>query len=246
MQLKIAICDDDIKDCSIIHHHLEHYGIQFDIDYQIREYTSAEQLLLDYNKSYPFHILFLDVEMPIMNGLELAKHIRQHKDKQVIIVFISNYPRYMQDSFEVHPFHYLTKPVNEQEFQKVMSQIVQEFETSTIHKVVIHEDKQEELVNINDLLYIEAQNGKKGQLSFVLSDKTLQSKGVLIDWEKELSPHHFILCHRGILVNINHIHYIKERNVVLKNGIILPLSRRKEKELRMLFSKHILTLHSNI
>lgn len=242
MNLKIAICDDNEQDIDRIHTCLEQYEIRHDIDFEVSQYTTPKSLLLAYDVGSLFHVLFLDVEMPEMNGIELAKHIRYQKDSHTIIVFISNYPRYMQDSFEVRPFHYLTKPLQEKEFTKVMSRIIQEYEDSKIHKLIILEDKQEELINLHDLLYIEALKTKKGYLLYRLNDHSLQGKGNLKDLVQELAPYHFFLCHRSILVNISYIHYIRGNSITLKNGSYLPLSRRKEKELKALFSKRILTL----
>lgn len=242
MTLKIAICDDESKEVFRIHEYLQAFQIQHEIDCDVSEYYEPEKLLSEYSHNVSFHIIFLDVEMPGMNGLELAKQIRQCNEKRVQIVFISNYPRYMQDSFEVHPFHYLTKPLVENDFQKVMTQIVKYYEDSNIYKIVIHGEETEELVNIHEILYIEADKSKKGYLTFALPDRTLSGKGNLKDWEHELLPYHFMLCHRGILVNVNYIHFFKGNDIILTNGITLPLSRRQEKELRAIFSKRILTL----
>lgn len=245
MTLKIAICDDEAKDVEQIYTYLQNFEIRYDINFEISKFCSAKDILSEYDTTNPFHVIFLDVEMPDMNGIELAKHIRQHNDKRVQIVFVSNYPRYMRDSFEVHPFHYLTKVMTENEFQQVMWQIVQEYEESHVFKLIIQgRNGKAELVNIHDVLYIEAIKNKKGYLSFVLQNQVIQGKGNLKDWEKELVSYHFVLSHRSILVNVRHIHFFKENTIILTNGTVLPLSRRRQKDLKFLFSKRILTLHT--
>jgi DNA-binding LytR/AlgR family response regulator len=244
MLLKVAICDDEPKDANIISSYLQRFEIKEDIDFETSIFNQSKDLLQQCTHPGIFHILFLDVEMPNINGIELARLIRII-DQDVKVVFISNYPHYMQDSFPVHPTHYLTKPLSETRFQDLMYQIIKEYEKSHIYKIILQTSQQEELVNINDIFYITSQKTKKGFLSFVINNVTLESRGNLKDWENELAPYHFISPHRGLLVNLNKIHYIKDTTIILDNGEILPLSRRKEKDFRSLFSRHLITINKH-
>ena len=112
MTLNIAICDDEAKEFEPLCHLLDICSFQFNIDLHIDTYTSAQALLTRYRESTgaPYQLLFLDIEMPDGSGITLADVIKRNFDHHVMIVFVSNYPKYMQDSFAVHPYHFLQKP----------------------------------------------------------------------------------------------------------------------------------------
>ena len=94
MLLKIGICDDEPEYTTILADYLKTYDIDSEKDYsfQIDKFTSAKELLSAYTKPETYHILFLDVEMPEITGIELAKKIRMLGDKNVRIAFVSHDP----------------------------------------------------------------------------------------------------------------------------------------------------------
>lgn len=241
MLLKIAICDDDPVENQLIYTYLKQFELEHDIDFKINTYTSGYDLLAEYKTFGSFNIVFLDVEMPEINGLEVASKIRQFRDSQVKIIFISNYPQYMQDSFEVRAYNYLAKPLKYESFKKIILKIVNEYETSLITKLIIHNDDSTEFINIKELMCVQATKDNNQHLEFVFENKTLQGKGPFKAWEEELSKYNFVCCHRGVLVNLNYIHYFNSSSITLTNNIQIPISRRKEKELRARFSSNILT-----
>lgn len=240
MLLRTAICDDDVNDAEHILSFLKQYEIEYDVDFEVLVFHSPEDMLCSYSERGTFQLVFLDVEMPKMNGIQLAQAIRDLNDMEVRIVFVSNYPRYMQDSFPVHPVHFLTKPLAFHEFKKVISQILKEIESSCIYKTLIKADGEEELINIHDIFYIEVLKGKKDKLAFHMKDNYIETVGILKYWEEKLRNHHFVSSYRGTLVNLKCIHFIKEDKIILINGERLPLSRRKSAELHKLLSRCII------
>lgn len=242
LSLKIGICDDDIVYCNDIASKLDHYMISYDIDISYKTYTSGKELLEHYDKMPDsYDILFLDVEMPEMDGLTVAKKIKAI-DRNIYIIFVSNYPEYMQDSFRVHPFYYLIKPLSANTFSKTMHDIVSTIESEHRLITLIHTDTTEETINIKDIRYIDVHDGKKGILCFhFFTHKTL-AKGKLAEWELKLADFGFFLCHRGILINIAHIHYFESNTAIMDNGENVPLSRGNEKKLKDLYSNNIVKL----
>ena len=108
MRLNIAICDDDKSFMENLEKMLISYSLQFDIDIHVDKYQNGSALLSAYDSSQssPYQVLMLDIEMPGENGISIAEKIKHTKDFDVLIVFISNYPEYMLDSFSVHPYHF--------------------------------------------------------------------------------------------------------------------------------------------
>ena len=164
MIFKVAICDDEANDIFLLKNHLQKIGADLDIDFEITTYNDSRLLLSDYVLPGTFHILFLDVEMPEPNGIAAAQRIRSLPDRDVRIVFVSSYPQYMKDSFNVQTFQYLTKPYALKELQSVILQLAKDFEESKTSCLLLKTDLSEELVNVNDIISIECLNAKKRTL----------------------------------------------------------------------------------
>lgn len=235
MNLKIAVCDDDEKDRNALKSALENYYIATDIELSVDLYAGGNELLARYQKATDYQIVLLDIEMPEANGLEIAKTIRSTIDRHVIIVFISNHPQYMQDSFRVHPFYYITKPFAPKDISDLMENVIKEIESSRIIFSLISTEHGDVAINIRDVLYIEVSDSKNSILSFHFYDHVLTTKGTIAHWQEQLKDYNFYQCCRSILINLRHIHYFHKGDIVLDNGNAVPVSRRKEKELKTLF-----------
>lgn len=241
LSLRTGICDDDIMYCYDIASMLDQYMISNDVNISYQIYEHANDILRIYNTSAKFDILFLDVEMPEIDGLLLTEKIKRI-DPHVFIIFVSNYPEYMQDSFRVHPFYYLVKPLAAEIFTKIMNDIVTTIKSE--HKLItlLHTDETEEAINIKDIRFIDVADGKKGILCFHFFNHTTLTKGKLTDWSNKLSNFDFYRCHRGFLVNMSHIHYFELRTIIMDNGEKVPISRGKGKRLKEMYSNNIVRL----
>lgn len=245
MLLKIGICDDEPEYTTILADYLKTYDIDSEKDYsfQIDKFTSAKELLSAYTKPETYHILFLDVEMPEITGIELAKKIRMLGDKNVRIVFVSHYPEYMQDSFDVQAFYYLSKPLNYNDFCIIIKKLIKSIGDSVIHKIIIPTNTHQKIiVNTDDIIYIEAIKTEKNALHFILKNDDVYCNGTINEWENKLGKTHFLTPYRGTLVNLNHIHIVEKTSLIMTNGDTLPLSRHYQKQVRSFFAKKTLNI----
>lgn len=242
MTFKVAICDDEENEIRFLKDDLRKIGASLDIDFEITEYNNSRLLLSDYTKPGTFHILFLDVEMPEPNGIVAAQRIRRMPDRDVRIVFVSNYPQYMKDSFNVQTFQYLTKPYTYKELQSVVLQLAEDFEESKTSCLLLKTDLSEELVNVNDIIFIECLNAKKKTLLVHLADHTIEASGSINDLENELETPELVSPCRGFLINLKHLHYFQDDSVIMRDKSVIPLSRRKKKNILELFNKNLLIL----
>lgn len=247
MYLKVAICDNDQKDLSHIQTLLLQYEMNYDIDFEITIYTSGKALLNELKKSVnSFQLVFLDIKMPDINGIELANYIRkQLNNYDTQIIFITSHPEYMQDSFNVQAFHFICKPFSMKEIDNVMALVTDYFTHTQTTKLILHENDLEEIVYLDDILYIQVKNSQKRLLSVTLTSKTCQIKGRLADWQKELSEMDFVSPGREYLVNLKHVHLISEHELILDTGIKIPLSRRKHKEISLRFHQLLVRFPGN-
>ena len=235
MNLNLAICDDDTNDIAIMKKNILQYTIESDNNIVVSSYFSASDLLSDY-KNHLYQIVLLDIEMPDINGMELARQLRD-MDDDLLIVFTTSYPEYMHESFEFQPFQFITKPVDYTAIYKLFNNIIKKLYRNSKSIVIIDTDGEKNFVPLNDLLYISSMKENKLHLRYQLTDRALISKA-----EKRLSSHGFVSPSRGFLVNLHLIRSINSTRLLLNNGFELPISRRRSKELQNIYSQHIINI----
>lgn len=244
MNYKIAICDDDSIFTEETIKLILNYQFERNTDFTISSFKDGKNLLSNFKNSGDFQILFLDIEMPELNGIELASIIRSSIDRHVFIVFISSYPEYMHESFKVHPYNYLQKPVSRNTLFSILDEIRLDMNDNDCYFTIDSIDKISEVVNFNDVLYIENIDSRKKLLNFCLTDRKISAKGTIKDWAQSLSHLPFKKCHNSFLTNLTHIHYFSGSELIMDNSDILPLSRRMKKDIETAYQKQMI-LHNS-
>ncbi|MFI3238795.1 MAG: LytTR family DNA-binding domain-containing protein, partial [Lachnospiraceae bacterium] len=168
---------------------------------KIKVFSSAENFLFEYENCSNFDILLLDIEMGKINGVELAKEIRQ-KDEAVQIIFITGYSEYIAEGYEVSALHYLMKPINENKLFETLDRAVEK--TSKNEKTLLVETKEQTVkIPLYQIKYIDVQQNYitiHGAENCVIK-KTLGSI------EKELDDRFFRIG-RSCIVNLNYINRV--------------------------------------
>lgn len=213
--MKISICDDDIVQLDNLRHLLREWNSSAEIS----EYRSAEQFLFSYpDKSCD--LLLLDIEMGDMNGMELARKLRNNGD-MLPIIFITGYSEFMQDGYDVEALHYLLKPVDKDKLFAVLDRYASRHLTD--NRVIFPSGDETVSINTDDVAYLEA-FGKKTQITLKDGKEIICTCGLSSAAEKLNSG--FISCHRSYVVNIGCIRSISKTEVTLDSGQKIPLSRR--------------------
>lgn len=216
--MRIAICDDEPRVAERISQFLELYFQEnciIDIFYSGTKFKDNMK---------GFQIIFLDIDMGDVNGIELAKSIRA-VDMQVLIVFVTNHAEYTHHAFSVHAFDYLIKPVAQEQIFHVLDEI----------KVYREEDKQVKSVSlkgkeglvrlqINQINYFEY-SGRK--VKAVLDDDILWLTYSLFELNRLLEGCDFAMPHRAFIINQRKVKAIKKHDIVMLNGDIVPIAQKK-------------------
>lgn len=240
LNLNITICDDERNAITVLKKHILQYNIQTDHNIIVSAYLSAEDFLLEYKK-HPCDVALLDIEMPGQNGMELARQLREIND-ELLIVFTTLYPEYMQDSFEVQPFQFLTKPVEYNTVCSLLNNIIKKMTRSSKNIIVLDADGEKHFVTLNNILFISSLKENKSHIRYQLSDQELTAKGTLSEVESRLSPLGFVVPARGFLINIHHIKSLDSTHIILDNGFEIPVSRRRFKDLQRIYSQYIIDI----
>lgn len=231
MRYKIAICDDMEEDVKYISSTVKRWAEKENITVDIETFLSAESFLFRYAEQKAFDILLLDVEMPSMNGVELAKRIRQDNEA-VQIVFITGYTDYIAEGYEVSALHYLVKPLSEIKLFEVLNRAV--FKIRKNEKSLFLSVSGEMVrIPIYEIKYLDVQQN----YVTVHAKKDYTIKKTLGEFERELDER-FYRMGRSFIVNLSYIDKITKIDVYLSDGSIIPLPRGQYGLLNKAFIAH--------
>lgn len=220
-RIEIAICEDDRAEIEYMKSLLAGWAEEKQVDCHVDAYISAEQFLFSFDKDFPYHVYILDIQMGGMNGMELAKKIRE-RDSHAVLVFLTGLSDYALEGYEVEAFRYLIKPVKEKEFYGVMTQIAKNLRKNEHAYFIL--DRGGELIKIpyTDIWYIEAQ-GHYVELSY--PGGKIRWKAGIGSRQGEFEENGFVMTRRGVLVNINCINRVTKTACILDNGESISISR---------------------
>lgn len=236
MKIRIACCDDEKQQLELYKTMFTNIEMRQDIKLNVEYFLSGNFMLERFqSEKNPFDLVYLDMDEK--SGLDLAKEIRQNYHSDCLILFLTNYPKYMQNSFDVRAFQYMIKPVQFDEFERKFNAARKYLEKDDKNRVVLKIDEDNVVFFTNEIYYIEKEKSSK-QFLVYLEDKCVVAKGVLSAIENQLLEQHFMRTHRSYLVNMKHIRRIQKNDLVLSNGNLVPISRRKEKELKQQFMRY--------
>lgn len=238
MAYTVAVCDDEQTQIDILKNNLIKYSIDTDIEFFIDEYISGELLIEKYKSvKSPYDIIFLDMEMPDIKGLDVAAAIRELPDRNVSIAFVTSYPEYMQDSFDVQTSQYIIKPVVYEQLAKKLDIILKCINASYTNIKVISEKNGERVLYLDDVICIETE--KSSKLLVTTISETFLITAKLSDLAKELSDKDFISVHRTCLANMKYFRKFNFDSLEFTSGKIVNLSRRRQSEVKKMFSKYV-------
>lgn len=170
-----------------------------------------------------FDVLFLDIEMQGMSGMELAQHIRNSPRKQPIIIFVTGYENYVFDAFDVGAFHYLLKPVNEEKAAQVLKRAVQSIQGKKEQVLHIRFGGVSKTISTADIYYMESFNHK---IRIHTADQEIEYYARIGELEEMLKGT-FFRIHKGYLINLAYVDRYTKTEVVLTNGVRLLISKYK-------------------
>lgn len=219
MPYRIAITDDSSTDSAYIANLVTAWADARGAAVQITTFPSAEAYAFACADGEGFDILLLDIEMGGMNGVELARTRRQAGDP-VQIVFITGYPDFIADGYEVSALHYLMKPVDKLKLHAVLDRAAANLAKSS-RMVVLPADGAVCRLAVEDILYVEAFSHS---VAFVTQTRTYEVRMSMTEAARLLGEG-FIRCHRSYLVGLHALSQITKTEVTLDCGVTLPLAR---------------------
>ena len=239
MQINIACCDDERTQIDRLKEYFNTLSVQIDTDIRVDYYLSGELLLqkVRNDKEY-FDIYVLDVEMPEINGIKLGEEIRNIAGRDVLLIYLTNYPEYMHDSFQVQAFQYMTKSVDYEPFKAEIVRAIKYLKNDDKSVIFSNTDSEEVVYRLKSILYIEKVKGFN-TMQVVHSKGDEMVRGNINTYEGRLLPEGFVRVSRAALVNMGHIHRINDSELVLDNDMKVKVSIRKLPQIKSSFAKFV-------
>lgn len=243
MIYRVALCDDEEKQRELVKNILITLSIKSNIEFEFELFDSGEQLVSHYeNNETPFHILILDVEMSGINGIQTAQIIRNLKNLDEQIIFLTSYPEYMVESFDVMTFQYLIKPIAPDILEEKVIKLCQYFQALDKKWMIIKSAYEDVVLRYDDIIGIEASKSLtiKSKLNFITMGQTYESKGIISDYALVLKEFNFLQIHRSIIINLIHVKKFASGVVLMSNGAEFPIGRSKVKEVKDFYTKFMI------
>ena len=225
MALSIAVCDDNETDLQYITDMVNAWAMQGRIPVSIKTFPSAESFLFHYSENKDYDILLLDVEMGALNGIELAKQIRA-QNSCVQIVFITGYPDFIAEGYEVSALHYLMKPVKPEKLVEVLDRAA-DLRQKERPFLLVSSERETIRLFLDDIYYVESQ----GHYMLIHTEQMLYRVRMTVSGLLEKLDEGFYRCSRSFIVSLRHVCRITKSEVFLENQVSLPLGRGQYDEI---------------
>ena len=236
MKYKIAICDDEASQRTNLVRIVEEWAKQNHYLIEIKTYSGAKAFLFDYGEEKDFDILLLDIEMDGMDGVTLAKELRQDTET-MHIVFITGYPDYIAEGYDVAALHYLMKPVKKDKLAEVLNRAVQ-ISKKTPPSLLVSTDRETLRILFDDIYYVESQ---AHYMSVHTAKEEYRLRMTVAEILEKLGEG-FYRCSRSYVVGLLHVSRITKSQVILDNQISLPLGRGQYKEMNQKLVSYLRTI----
>ena len=224
--MRIAVCDDEEKFRVQAQKLIDKLAGSLDVI--VDAYDDGRKLLAAFDKN-PYDVLFLDIEMPAMDGITLAKKLRERSD-DIYIVFLTGHVEYALEGYEVNALRYLTKPVQEDKLREVLRFVMDK--STSKRQLMIREDGEEILINVSDIIYLEAQN--QYVMIYTTNGEHLVRYNIG-DFEEQLKKDGFFRAHRGYLVSLAKVKKLVKSEILMDGmdgELSIPVSRSNVKPLK--------------
>lgn len=228
--VRIALVEDEEKSINLTRQYIYRYFDGNTNKYKLRIFHDGLDIISNYAADYD--IIFLDIEMKFLNGMETAKKIRE-KDSKVILIFITQMAQFAARGYDVDAIGFMIKPVDYFSFQMKMQKAMGLINNRKSVHLLVTDNYERYVVSSESILYIEVVGHN---VSIHTGDRVLKEWGSLKECAKQLEKANFALCSRYYLVNLEHVTAVYAKSVRVGTEE-LPLSRNKKKDFMIALTK---------
>ena len=223
--LRILIVEDTPEEAAVLQAHLERYATEHGLDLNVVWLNNALDFLEDRPQA---DLIFMDIDMPGINGLDAARQLREH-DAMTPLVFVTNLAQYAVRGYEVDAVDFMVKPVRYADFSMRMARALRAVDRTARRSLTVKTRDGLQIFSASDLLFVDTQGHDVAyhvageRAPFVVRDS-------LRNVEAELSGLPFVRLSSSALANMAHVRRVRGDEVTLSDGTVLFMSRAKKRE----------------
>lgn len=227
--MRAIICDDEISTCAEIEQMLLQFAFEKCMKLEVDIFYNGDVLTQNLKYEKAPDILFLDIELPGLNGVEIGKYIREIlRNSEMFLVYISSKKEYALELFQNQTFDFLVKPIKKEKLCHVMEKIVNIIGKNECNFIYKNQGNTYHVV-YKDILYFQS-NGRK--INIVMKNEIKYFYGKLSDIEKECPESLFLRIHKSYLINMYYVKEITYKWIKMINGDVLDISRSNRVAIR--------------
>lgn len=240
MDMNILICDDNSDVVIQEEFVVEEAMASLKKRSSIRTFTSAKECLAAVKENKKeFSIVFLDIEMPYISGLELGKKIKEI-NSMIQIIFVTSFEKYSLSAYDVHPFYYVVKPLKMEKVREIVLSVMQYEQAGSVSisdspKLKVEINRDVIAIPVRGVCYIEKE---KNVCNIVTESREYQTYVSLKELEDQimgLKANELYRCHQSFIVNLRYVQRYESNGFVLENESTVPISRGKRTEAKKKF-----------
>lgn len=233
--INVCIVEDEVAQANLLKEYIDRFSKKSRVQCALTHYGDGIDLVDEYRGQ--FDIILLDIQMKHLDGMAAAEKIRK-VDSDVIIIFITSTVQYAVQGYAVDALGYVLKPVPylqfEQLFDKAIARVNAKREKVFIRVSV---DERQIKLDCDSIYYIESQ---RNNVCIHCLDADYVTAGPLKKFDEMLGRHGFSKCHNAYIVNLSYVEAVQKEEVLLTNGVELPISRARKKEFMAALTEDIL------
>lgn len=230
--LKIAIVENETEQAELLMGYMKRYSEERGITCNASVYADGLDFITNYAPG--FDAVFMDIRMPLMDGIETAERLRRMDDR-VILIFVTNLAQMAIKGYRVNALDFVVKPVSYFDFSLEMDKICNDHNRRTNDSLWIKSDGVLRRIAFSNIIYIEI---AMHTVHVHLAQETLNFRGSLKSIENKLDSTAFSRCNNCYIVNFSYITAIQEDDVLLTTGKRLHISRTRKREFMADFTKY--------
>lgn len=225
--IKIAICDDEISAIQSLSSQINTLFNTKAIKYSVAKFLDGESLLYKLiEQKEHFDIIFLDIQLNKISGMEVAKTIRNANPKNIFIIFVTVLKEYVFDAFDVNATNYLVKPIETQKLYITLEKIIAEIIPIESKYLLLHKGGEIKKIPFSNIMYCEVVNHRV----FIYEKKNIHEyRSKIDDLAKELNED-FFRCHRSFIVNLKYVDRYKTGVAYMPSAEKVPIATRRHGE----------------
>ncbi len=231
---KVIMVEDDDVEAAVLTRHLERYGTEQDVRFSLSRFASASDFI---DSSDPADLVFMDIDLPGIDGMEAARHLREH-DSAVPLIFVTNLAQYAVRGYQVDALDFMVKPVGYEDFSMRMGRALRAMRRNVRDSITIAAVNGTYVVRHSDIIYVELYHH---DLIYHLSDSTgcPRLRGSLSAVEAELPADTFVRVSQGCLANMARVAQALPDSFVMDDGTRLFFSRARKRPCLESFSRFL-------